>query len=233
MDRDGAGTDTGRMSGCCDRDTYDRAFGDRFARRVARRCGRRGFDRTRQRVIDFLGERGIEDATILEIGGGIGELHVELLRRGARVATNLEISSGYEEQAARHLQSSGVADRVTRRLLDIATAPDEVEPADVVVLHRVVCCYRDYQLLLTAAANHARRLLVLSHPPRSPLTRLSFGIDNLVRRLRRNDFRAFVHPPESIRAAVEAQGMVLDYRHRGLSWTVLGFARPAGAVPEA
>jgi magnesium-protoporphyrin O-methyltransferase len=184
-------------------------------------------------VVAFLSVRGIEEATVLEIGGGIGEVHVELLRRGARAVTNLEISTSYEEQAAQLLDGSGLGDRVTRRFLDIATSPDEVEPADVVVLHRVVCCYPDYERLLTAAACHARRLLVFSHPPRTPITRLSFGFDNLMRRLRHNAFRAFVHPPEAMVTVVESQGMSVKYQHRGLLWTVVGFERPVRLTAAA
>jgi 16S rRNA G966 N2-methylase RsmD len=220
-------TDTGQMDGCCNRDAYDETFGDRFARRLARRYRRRGLDRTRRRIVEFLSAHGLEGATVLEIGGGIGEVHLELLRRGARLATNLEISTSYEAEAARLLAGSGLGDRVTRRFLDIASEPDQVEPADVVVLHRVVCCYPDYERLLAAAASHARRVLVFSHPPRTPVTRLSFAFDNLVRRLRRNDFRAFVHPPKAMVAVVESQGMAVRYRRRGLSWTVMGFERPA------
>jgi len=218
-------TDTGLVGDCCDRDAYDKTFGDRFARRIARRYRKRGLDRNRRRVVDFLSVRGIEEATVLEIGGGIGEVHLELLRRGARAATNLEISTSYENEAAHLLEGSGFGDRVTRRFLDIASSPDEVEPADVVVLHRVVCCYPDYERLLSAAAGHARRLLVFSHPPRTLVTRLSFGFENLVRRLRRSDFRAFVHPPGAMVAVVQSQGMSVRYRHRGLSWTVVGFER--------
>ena len=224
--------DTGAVGGCCDQDGYDEIFGDRFARRVARRCRKRGLDPTRRRVVDFLVSHGIEDATILEIGGGIGELHLELLRRGARAATNLEISNGYEQEASLLLDESGLGDRVTRRFLDIATSPYDVEPADVVVLHRVVCCYPDYNRLLSAAASHARQFLVFSHPPRTLLTRSSFGFENLVRRLRRNDFRVFVHPPEAMVAAVEKQGMVLEYRHPGLWWSVVAFGRP-GSITAA
>jgi len=225
-----ARTDTDQMNDCCNRDAYDETFGDRFARRVARRCRRRGLDRTRRRVVDFLSAQGLEGATVLEIGGGIGEVHLELLRRGAQLATNLEISTSYENEAARLLAGSGLGDRVTRRFLDIASEPDEVAPADVVVLHRVVCCYPDYERLLSAAASHAQRLLVFSHPPRTLVTRLSFGCDNLVRRLRSNDFRAFVHPPQAMVEVVESQGMAVRYRRRGLSWTVMGFARPADTV---
>ncbi|HMI33872.1 MAG TPA: class I SAM-dependent methyltransferase [Propionibacteriaceae bacterium] len=146
------------MSECCDRPGYQTIFNDRLARRIVRSYRKRGLNETQLRMVSFLTARGIQDASVLEIGGGVGDLQVELLRRGARAATNLEISAGYEAEAASLLKQSGMADRVTRRLLDIATAPEEVEAADVVVLHRVVCCYPDYQRLLAAAASHARRL---------------------------------------------------------------------------
>jgi magnesium-protoporphyrin O-methyltransferase len=95
-------------------------------------------------ILDFATSQGITDATVLGIGGEVGQLQVELLRRGASHVTNLEIFENYEPAAARLLEQAGMTDRVTRRLLDLARAPEEVEPADVVVLHRVVCCYRDY-----------------------------------------------------------------------------------------
>ena len=147
------------MGDCCDGHGYQETFGDGFARRVSRRYRKRGLDKTQQRLVDFVAERGIEGATVLEIGGGIGELQVELLRRGAARATNLEISVNYEAEAASLLREAGLTHRVSRRLQDIAAAPDDVPQADVVVLHRVVCCYPDYQKLLSAAAGHARRLL--------------------------------------------------------------------------
>jgi len=213
---------------CCGSDGYQATFGDRFARRVARRYRRHGLDETRRRIVGFVTGRGVEDASVLEIGGGIGELHVELLRRGAAKATNLEISTNYEEEATRLLGESGVADRVTRRFLDIATSPDEVESADVVVLHRVVCCYPDYERLLSAAGSHARRLLVFSYPPRNRVSRAAMAWENLFRRLRHNDFRSFVHPPAAMLAVAEAQGLTLRYQHKSLSWNVVGFERTHG-----
>lgn len=214
------------MGDCCDPEGYQATFGDGYARQLARRFRKRGLDPARQRLVDYLTENGIEDASVLEIGGGVGELHVELLRRGAARATNLEISQHYEHEAARLLESSGLEQRVTRRFLDIATAPDEVDEADVVLLHRVVCCYPDYERLLRAAADHSKRLLVFSHPPRNLVSRAMFGSENLVRRLRRNDFRAFVHPPTRMHSVVESRGFALRYEHRGV-WTVVGFKRSA------
>ena len=218
------------MSECCDRPGYQTVFSDRFARRIARTYRKRGLNDTQLRIVSFLTERGIQDASVLEIGGGVGDLQVELLSRGAREATNLEISRNYETEAAALLEQSGMADRVTRQFVDIAISPDEVEPADVVVLHRVVCCYPDYELLLSAAAGHARRLLVFSHPPRNLFSRALLSCENLLHRLRRSDFRAFVHSPAAMIAVAEAQGLSVSYRHRGLSWDIVGFERLTKAV---
>lgn len=217
------------MGDCCEPGSgYQDTFGDRFARRIARRYRRRGLNRTQLRLVEFLAERGLQDATVLEIGGGLGEIQIELLRRGASHVTNLEISEGYEQQAAELLAATGMSDRVDRRFLDIAVAPEEVEPADVVVLHRVVCCYPDYERLLGAAGSHARRMLVFSHPPRNWFSRVVIGWDNLLRRLRRNDFRAFVHPPEAMERVLRGQGLTPRYRHRSsLSWEVVGLERTA------
>jgi magnesium-protoporphyrin O-methyltransferase len=162
---------------------------------------------------------------VLEIGGGVGEIQIELLNRGAAHATNLEISTNYETEATRLLESAGATDRVTRRILDIARSGTDVEPADVVVLHRVVCCYPDYQALLAAAGSHARRLLVYSHPADNSATRAMIWAENAMRRLRRNDFRAYVHPPEAMVATAVAQDLSVTYRHHAWDWEVVGLKR--------
>jgi 16S rRNA G966 N2-methylase RsmD len=218
------------MSGCCDRPGYQTVFSGRFARRVARAYRRRGLGRTQRRMVSFLTDRGIKDASVLEIGGGVGEIQVELLSRGAREATNLEISRSYETQATALLERFGMTDRVERRFVDIATSPTEVEPADVVVLHRVVCCYPDYERLLSAAASRAKRLLVFSYPPRNVFSRAMVGCTNLLLRIRGNDFRAFVHPPASMVAAAQAEGLSVSYRHRGLTWQIVGLERLAAVI---
>jgi 2-polyprenyl-3-methyl-5-hydroxy-6-metoxy-1,4-benzoquinol methylase len=213
------------MPGCCDGDGYDAVFNDRFARKVARRYRRRGLNGTSTQMVEFLSTRGLEGASVLEIGGGVGEIQIELLRRGAAQVTNLEISANYEAEAAQLLEQSGLAERVTRRRLDIAQSPASVEPADIVVLHRVVCCYADYEALLSAAGSHARRLLVFSHPPRNVRSRVAIWAENFVRRLRGDTFRAFVHPPSAMIAVLNDTGLTTRFVHRGWSWHVVGLER--------
>ena len=192
---------------------------------MANRYRKRGLDRAARRMVEFLAQRGLEGSTVLEVGGGVGEIEIELLRRGAVYAVNLELSSAYDAEAAQLLREAGLEQRAERRVHDIAVDPDGVEPADVVVLHRVVCCYPDYERLLAAASDHARRLVVFSHPPRNVFSRLLFASQNLFFRLRRMEFRTFAHPPAEMLAVLEQRGLRHTFSHRGLVWHVAGLER--------
>ena len=217
------------MSRCCNPRGCDEFFGPRFARRAAKRYRRKGLDGTARLMVEFLAARGLGGATVLEIGGGVGEIEIELLERGAERAVNLELSPGYDEEATRLLRERGLEGRVERRIHDVAAEPEAIEPADVVVLHRVVCCYPDYERLLGAAADLARRLVVFSHPPRHALSRLVLGAQNLAFRLLRRQFRAFAHPPAAMVAVVEERGFRTAFRHRAPVWHIAGLERDASA----
>jgi magnesium-protoporphyrin O-methyltransferase len=195
-------------------------FDARFARRRAASYRRRGLDRTARRMVELLEQRGVQGATVLEIGGGVGEIHLELLKRGAASAVNLELSPAYDAEAERLIQEAGLTGRVQRRRLDLAADPEAVPPADIVVLHRVVCCYPDVGELLAAAGEHARRQLVFSHPPRNPVSRAVVATQNLLLRLGRRDFRIFAHPPSGMLAVLAAHGLRPTVAHRGPAWWV-------------
>jgi 2-polyprenyl-3-methyl-5-hydroxy-6-metoxy-1,4-benzoquinol methylase len=212
------------MSCGCERG-YGKFFNKRFARRVARRYRKRGLDRPSRRIADFLRSRGLEGATVLEIGGGVGEIQVELLKAGAARSLNLELSPEYEPEARRLADENGVGDRVERRLHDIAAEPEAVEPADVVVLHRAVCCYPDYERLLGAAADHAQRMLVFSYPPRNLVSRAFVTLANAVLAVRGSDFRSFTHPPAAMLSVLDRGGLRRTYEHHGLVWQIAGLER--------
>jgi hypothetical protein len=213
------------VAGCCNPRGCDQFFSPRFARRMARRYRKRGLDKTAQHMVEFLQSRGLDGATVLEVGGGVGEIQLELLKQGAERTVNLELSPAYEKAAARLVHEAGVQGRVERRIHDIAVDPAAVEPVDVVVLHRVVCCYPDYERLLGAAAEHARRLLVFSHPPRNVITRAIIAAQNLGFRVTRREFRTFAHPPPAMLAVLERRGLQRTFTHHGMPWQVAGLER--------
>lgn len=218
------------MDACCgpgDEGRYDAIFDPRFSGAVARRYSRRGLRAAEQQIVDFLAGTGIDGASVLEVGGGVGEIQLELLQRGAARSVNLELSAGYEDDAMRLARSAGLASRIERRLgVDLAEAPDDVEAADVVVLHRVVCCYPDYEALLGAAAEHARRALVFSYPPANPVTRLFIRTMNSMIGASGRSFRGYIHPPEAMVDVVRSRGLEPVFRWKSTMWRLVGAVRP-------
>ncbi len=162
---------------------------------------------------------------MLEVGGGVGAIQLELLHAGAGRTVNAELSPAYEPYAAALAQEAGLTGRSERRVLDFAAREGELAPADVVVLHKVVCCYPDYELLVGAAAAHARRQLALTFPRDALWARLGLTAVNLLQRLRRHPFRVYLHPPHALLAVARAHGLEPVSRHRGLIWEFAGLGR--------
>jgi 2-polyprenyl-3-methyl-5-hydroxy-6-metoxy-1,4-benzoquinol methylase len=215
------------LSCCSPPRGYTKLFSKRAARRDAKRYRRSGLDETAEEMISFLRGRGIEGASVLEIGGGIGALQLELLRAGAAQTTNLELSPEYEDVARELAREQGVAERVERRLGDVVSQPDLAEEADAVVMHRVVCCYPDYDALVGAASERARRYLVMSFPRPRRLIRAGFGLVNFGARLMRWEYRTWVHPPEALVEAAERRGLRIASESRGRIWQVAALERAA------
>ena len=211
---------------CCSGKGCDEFFNERVARRDARRYRRKGLDGNARRIVELVRHRGVEGKTLLEVGGGIGAIQLELLKAGAVRAVNVELSTAYDPYAAELLRVKGLEARADRRVLDFAERAEELEPADVVVLHRVVCCYPDYETLVGAAAEHARDQLLLTFPRDVWWTRLGLGTINRLQRLRRRAFRVYLHAPVAIMDVASSRGLELATRERGRLWELVSFERP-------
>ena len=215
------------MSECCSPKGYRWVFSERSAHAEAKRYRRKGLDSTSRRIVDFLVAQGVEDRTVLEVGGGIGAIQIELLKAGASRATSVELTPTYEEEARGLLEEAGLADRVDRKLMDFAQEAGQVAPADVVIMNRVICCYPDMPRLAGAAAGHARQVLVMSYPRYTWWTRIGLGTSNVMLRLLRREFHIFVHRPDRIIATSRAQGLEPVLDQSGVLWTVAGLRRSA------
>lgn len=213
------------MAGCCSRQGYDDFFTEKIATRDARSYRRRGLDENARRIVGFAVRRGVRGATVLDVGGGNGTLGLELLKAGAERATTVELSSSYDATAAELAREAGYEDRTERRVVDFADAAGGLPGADAVVMHRVVCCYPEGEALVEAAAGRAGRLLAFTFPRRTWWTRTGAVLVNVVLRLRRMEYRSFVHPPAGLIAAAERNGLRLAYDHHGALWRIAGFER--------
>jgi magnesium-protoporphyrin O-methyltransferase len=212
---------------CCAGEALD-IFGEKGARRELRRYLEHGLGGADAKLIaTWAEETGLAGATVLEIGGGIGQIQAELVRRGAARGTVVEVVAGYAGSASELAAAAGIADRSSFVLADLLEDPSAVEPADVVVLRRVVCCSPKGPELLGAAAAKARRTVLASYPRHGALTRAFSRLQNALFRLIGKRFRLYVYPPADLERAVAHMGLARSRVSRGLVWETARYDRGA------
>jgi magnesium-protoporphyrin O-methyltransferase len=171
---------------------------------------------------------GLDGARVLEIGGGVGAVQVELLAAGADRGEVVELVRAYEPFARDLAEERGLADRTSFHVVDLLDEPQAVQPADIVVLNRVVCCSADGVELTAIAARLTRRVLVLSYPRDVWWTRTAVALLNAGQRLLRRRFRVFVHAPAALSGSAVAEGLAPEGATRGArAWEVAVFRRTA------
>jgi magnesium-protoporphyrin O-methyltransferase len=211
------------VASCCSTD-YRRFFNRKYAARDARHYREKGLTGSSRALVELAGD--VRGASVLDVGGGVGAIELELLAAGAERATSVELSGGYEEAAATLLAERGLTERVERRIADFVADGDAIEPHDVVVMHRVICCYPDVDGLVGSAASHATQRLLVTYPQERIWMRAGLRMINIWLFLSRCGFRTYAHPVARIVAAAETQGLRLERRERhGLLWESAAFAR--------
>jgi hypothetical protein len=213
------------MMSCCRAGACEEIFGPQVARKNLKRYRKKGLGAIERQMVASISTDDVAGARVLEIGGGIGAIQVELLASGARDGEIVELVQGYEPYAVELAQEKGLAARSRFRVADVLAQPEAVPPADVVVLNRVVCCSPDGVQLTETAARLATRVLILSFPRDRFLARAFARIINALQRLTRRSFRVFLHPKPSLFAAAQAQGLRLAGTGRTLVWEFAALRR--------
>ena len=220
------------MAGCCTPTAYGKLFNRRVAAKDARRYRKRGLTGTARTLAELAGD--VSGATVLDVGGGIGAIELELIRAGALRATNMEISGAYEDEAEKLLAEHGYAGSVDRRVGDFVADGNTVGEHDIVVLHRVVCCYPDADALVGEAATHAGRLLLLTYPQERWYVRAGVRVINVFLRLSGSGFRTYAHPVERIFAAAARHGLTPTAGERtGALWESASLSRAGTSAEDA
>jgi hypothetical protein len=200
-------------------------FKPRVARRSLEQYRKKGHGDLERRMVVAASEGGLDGARVLEIGGGIGTIQSELLEAGAERGEVVELVLAWEPYARELAREKGLEKRTSFRVADVLEDPESVEPAEVVVMSRVVCCSPDGVRLTGAAARLATRTLVLSFPRDAFLVRAGVRVVNAGLRLVGRSFRVFAHPREALLGSAQAEGFGLVASGRKGPWEFVALER--------
>ncbi len=200
-------------------------FDQREASRELRGYRRKGPARTTRMLLDALKSLGVEERTVLDIGGGIGAIQHDLLKFGASRSLGVEASRAYVDAAKEEARSQGLGDREAYRHGDFVSMAPDIEQLDIVTLDRVICCFDDVENLVGLSSEKAGHLYGVVYPRDNWFLRAAFRVFNLLLWLRRSQFRVFIHPTDKVEALVSRNGLERRFYAKTAIWQVAVYVR--------
>jgi magnesium-protoporphyrin O-methyltransferase len=176
-------------------------------------------------ILEAIRSLKLRNSNLLDIGGGVGAIHHELLQDVAREATHVDASSAYLKEARQEAARRGHGERVNFIHADFTDVANQLPEADIVTLDRVVCCYPDFRRLLKAAAEHSQRALALTYPRETWYMRFGLKAANFFQGLRRDPFRVFLHPVSEMDALLKREGFKRVTLRRLFVWEMALYQR--------
>jgi hypothetical protein len=207
-------------------------FNTRTAEWELRRYHKRGPVKTTRVLVEALQREGVAGETLLDIGGGIGAIQMALLKGGAQSVTDVDASAGYIQVARSEAEREGYGDQVRYVHGNFLEIADQISPAGVVTLERVICCFPDMPGLVAASSERAGKLYGLVYPRDTWWMRFGAMLGNLLLRLRRPVFHFYVHRSAAVEHLLHEKGLERRFSRNVGFWQVSVYAR-AQAVPAS
>jgi magnesium-protoporphyrin O-methyltransferase len=178
-------------------------------------------------LLDALAAEGIEGLSLLDIGGGVGAIALELFKSGVTNATEVDASSAYVTVARAEAEERGFTDRVECREGDFVALAADLPAAGIVTLDRVICCYPDMQSLVGKSAAKATRLYGAVYPRDLWWARFVTTVSNFALRLIRFPVQLYLHPTTEVDALIRSHGLEPHFHRNAGFWQVIVYARSA------
>jgi len=203
---------------CCG---ANKQFDTKNAQKDLKRYLKRGPRKPTKRLTETFKKLDINDLSLLDIGGGIGPIPLELIPLGLNKVTDVDASEGYISIAKAETEKRHYQDKITYHSGDFLDVHTQIEPHDIVTLDKVICCYPYVEELLKTSLSKAKSYYALVYPQASWLTRLVAGTLNLTLKLKGNPFRSFIHSQQLIDDTITSSGFTEIYSSKTfLSWQI-------------
>ena len=208
---------------CCEME--NNTFGEDEAKANLKDYRKHGPANQTKLILEAVRSLGLKNASLLDVGGGIGTIHHELLKDVASEATHVDASSAYLKIATEEAKRLGHSEQVKFIHADFTDVANELPQVDVVTLDRVVCCYPNFRELLKAASSKSRRAIALTYPRETWWLKMSFAVANFFQKLRNDPFRVFVHPVQEMESLLNGEGLKKISVKRLFVWEIALYQR--------
>ena len=184
------------MISCCPPTPGTSGAGKFFSKRslaYVKQFRRNGIAKEQHLLLKGLTRNPLAGQSILEIGCGVGRLHLTLLDHGALSVVGIDMAEGMID-GARTLSREHHRELQTEyHVGDFVVMQNTLDMADVTIADKVVCCYADLPLLLSTSLSTTRRAYAISYPRSHLISSLLFRSMATIGRLMRCSFHPHWH----------------------------------------
>jgi predicted TPR repeat methyltransferase len=182
---------------------------------------KKGPAKTTRTLLDGIRALGdVRGRSLIDIGGGIGAIQLELLKDGLATSTGVDASAAFLSAAKSEAEKLGFGERASYQHGNFVERAPDLAPADFVTLDRVICCYPDMHSLVRLSAERARRAYAIVSPRDTWWMRAAERGLNLWELVQRSAFRFYVHSDQHVEGILSELGFTRAlYRTHG-PWQV-------------
>ena len=212
---------------CCGQcQGIEQVFDFKTAREDLKHYRKKGPTKTTIAVLDWLKNRGQKELSLLDVGGGVGIIQHELFKAGVvETAVHIDAAQPYLQASQEEAKRLGHAEQITYQHGNFVDLAEEIEPADIVTLDRVLCCYHDMPAMVQATAVSAKKYIGLIFPQDRWLFKLGVSVVNAGLRLSGNPFRIFIHPTQIVDAILQQNGFQRQMHKKFLFWQSMVYTK--------
>ncbi len=210
---------------CCQNNLYNNTFDRKRAQEELSNYRANGPKENSLPLINMLKLLALKDVSVLDIGSGVGAVILELFDQGISHAAYNDFSTAYSEAFQEEVRRKAVGEQVAYYIGDFLEEHQKIDQADLVTLDKVICCYENYEGLVSISVQKAGKWYAYSAPRDVWWVRLLYFLKQKIRWVQGNPFRSYVHPTHKIEGIISKNGFKKIHNHFSWEWQTVIFER--------
>lgn len=183
-----------------------------------KRYNNKGPEKSTKYLIQAISDEKIQNATLLDIGGGIGAIPFELFNKGLQNVIHADASTAYQKVCSDEAFRRNLSEKFTFIHGDAVELKDQLPMCEIVTLDRVLFCYPDVEKLIEASISKSKQVYGVVYPRNRFYIKIGTRLINLWFRIKKSQFRTYMHDEEFIDQIINEHGFVKLSRKTTFLW---------------
>ena len=200
-------------------------FDAKAAKKELKQYLKKGAANPTKKLLTKLREKDLKGLSLLDIGGGVGVIQLELHKDEISKSTDVDASQAYLQVIKTQAKVKGIDNKMNFIPGDFVDVASGVEAHDIVTLDKVICCYPDAKELLTASLKKCNKYYALTYPLDGILADILVLFARAFFKLKKSNFRPYIHSHHEVNQHIVLAGFQSTYEATSFPWKIYVYER--------